>query len=53
VILAKELERLVNRRSSVVTECINSFLACCHACCRWLPRLDRGRFNGFYRITAR
>jgi hypothetical protein len=49
VILAKELARLVNRRSSVVTECINSFLACC----RWLPRLDRGRFNGFYRITAR
>jgi len=32
-----------------VTECINSFLACCHM----LPRLDCGRFNGIYRITAR
>ena len=49
VILTKELERLVDRRGSVVTECINSFLARCHV----LPRLDCGRLNGFYRITAR
>jgi hypothetical protein len=49
VILTKELERLVSRRGSVVTECVNSFLPCCHV----LPCLDCGRFNGLYRLTAR
>jgi hypothetical protein len=49
VVLTKELERLVSRRGSVMTELVNSFLACCHV----LPRFGGGRFNGFYRITAR
>jgi hypothetical protein len=49
VILAKELERLVSRRGSVMTECVNSFLPGCHGSICF----GGGRFNGFYRITAR
>ncbi len=31
VILAKELKWLVARRHTIVSECINSLLTCCHA----------------------